>query len=226
MALAIDARSCLKNVRLLELILSVFLIISIVLAYAEDKPGDLIFVSGYDVNLAHVEMECAGESDMDRQLSFFDLPFWVQMAYLWGSIRAILGSLIIFPGAVRKGRGSLTNETRESIIDFISKNPGCRLSHIIKKENLPRSTVRYHVAKLKSEGKVIFKSVGKSLRVFISSRPLSDKEKTVAAYAHNETDRTILYLMFESEGLTSQYISGKLNISKSAVYKHLKKYLG
>lgn len=226
MALAIRDVLSFKRAGMLELILLAFLIVFIVSAYAEDGPGDLIIISGCDVNLITAELGHAYRSSMDGQVSFLDLPLWIKVAYISGSIGTILGSLIVLPAGLRKAKESLANKNRVSIMDFIAKNPGCVISHIIKKENIPKGTARYHLKKLRSEGKIILKRMGKALRIFISSRALSDKEKTVAAYASNEKDRTILYTILECEGSTNQYLSDKLHMSKSAMHKYLKKYEG
>lgn len=226
MALAIRDVLSFKRAGMLELILLAFLIVFIVSAYAEDGPGDLIIISGCDVNLITAELGHAYRSSMDGQVSFLDLPLWIKVAHISSSIGTILGSLIIIPAVIRKAKESLPNKNRESIINYITKNPGCIISHIVNKEKISRGTARYHLIKLRSEGKIILKRMGKALRIFISSRALSDKEKTVAVYTSNEKDRTILYTILECEGSTNQYLSDKLHMSKSDMHKYLKKYEG
>lgn len=224
MALAIRDIIYINGARTLMLVLLAFFIAFVIPAHAEDPSGEILIISVYDANITLAELEHADRSGMDGHITLFELPLWTQVDYILESIGTILGSLIFFPAVLYKIKGSLTNENRKSITSYIMKNPGCIMSHIIHKERISKGTVRYHISKLKSEGKIVLKRIGKSLRIFISSQALSEKEKTVAAYTCYEKERKILYTILEHEGSTNQYISNKLHMSKSVMHKYLNKY--
>jgi predicted transcriptional regulator len=69
------------------------------------------------------------------------------------------------------------------------------------------------------------KQIGKFSRLFVSSHTIDDKEKLVASYTSNETDKKLLSTIFNGNGVTNNELSNKLNMNKSLISWHLKKLL-
>jgi predicted transcriptional regulator len=201
----------------------IFILILVTNTYAEDEPNDLIFVPAYGMNPANVGLEHMDRKVIEEQDSFLDLHIRVQLAYIPRSFDAILGSLIILPAIIRKEKRLSLNKNK--IMDFICENPGCTPSQIVQKENIARGTIRYHVETLKAEGKILLKRIGKIDRLFSRSPALSDKEKMIAVFIRNDIERKILFIIFECEGSTYQYLADKIHMSKSTTYKYIKKYV-
>ncbi|WP_143767025.1 hypothetical protein [Methanocella conradii] len=82
------------------LLLLMIVVFSIVPAYAEDEPGDIIVTHQGNFNLEEPEQK--SEDTVFEPASFHGLPLWVQVAYWSGSIGTIIKSIIIAPMVIRK----------------------------------------------------------------------------------------------------------------------------
>ncbi len=125
----------------------------------------------------------------------------------------------------KKVNKRIFNLNRESILKYITNNPGCTQSHIINNEGISEGTVRYHIKKLEADGNIILKRMGKSVRFFTSSHAISDKEKLIASYVSNKTDRNLLYTLLKRRSATNQELSTEFQMKKSSTYRYLKKYI-
>ncbi len=54
------------------------------------------------------------------------------------------------------------NRNKEAIVEYVTNNPGCTLSHIIRNEGISEGTARYHVYRLEEEGKIILRKMGRT----------------------------------------------------------------
>ncbi len=197
--------------------------ISMVPACASDAPDPIIVT--HPGNFTLEELEQKSKDVVYEPVSFDELPLWVKVAYWSGTIGTILGSIFIAPMIIRKVKKSFTSRNKDSIADYIANNPGCITPQIIKDKNISKGTVRYHLKKLKAEGKIILKKVGKFVRLFVSSSGICDKEKLVASYTSNDKDRLFLSTIFNSAGMTNKELSWKFNMNRSTTYWYLKKFI-
>ena len=84
----------------------------------------------------------------DRQVSFWELPLWIQMSYLSGALGALVVALKLVPFAFLKLKSTVENRNRERINRYIEENPGCTVNDIARGESLNLGSVRYHVYRL------------------------------------------------------------------------------
>lgn len=108
MTLALSNTSAILNSKNLRICLIfvftllIFTIIFTVSACAQEYPEGYIVRPHSEANLTPEESALVDRSGADGTVSFWELPLWIQVAYLSGSIGTILGSLIFFPMVVRK----------------------------------------------------------------------------------------------------------------------------
>ena len=86
-------------------------------------------------------------------------------------------------------------------------------------------TVRYHIQRLESEGKIVLKKIGKFTRLYRNSSTYDDREMVIASHVRNETSRQILEAILESPGMTNHSLSERFNLDKSTVYVHMQKLI-
>jgi predicted transcriptional regulator len=156
-----------------------------------------------------------------QEVSFWELPLWVQMMYLSGAIGALLVALKLAPFAFLKLKGKLANKNRDSIYRHISDNPGCTVSDISKRETMNVGSVRYHVDQLRDARRIVQVKIGKFMRLFRNSGAYDDREIVVISALHLRTSRAILFLIRDSPGLSNKQIAERLEIKESMAHTYL-----
>ena len=138
---------------------------------------------------------------------------------------AFLGLLKLMPFVLGKIDDLLKNENRHNILNYIYANPGTTIARISDAQQIERGTVKYHLYKLESEGKIVFRKIGKFSRLFRNSGTFSDDEQKVIAHLHNRNSRAILLLILDQPGITNQELTERLSIEKSAIHWHMDKFI-
>jgi len=180
---------------------------------------------GYVVG-PHVEGGVGVDSTgADATITFWDLPLQIQVVYVSGLLMAFLGPLKIFPAVISRIKRFVENQNRQNISKYISDNPGTTKAEISRNLGINRGTVKYHVHKLESEGKIASIAVGKFTRLFENSSALKNDEETFAAHIRGETSRILLCSILESPGITNQELAEALRLDKSTVHWHAHKFL-
>ena len=168
----------------------------------------------------------AGVTPVDApQVSFWQLPLWVQVAGALDGILVAFGLFNAAPFLIGKIQNVLDNRNRLSIFNYVISNPGCTPSEISSRQNMKNGTVKYHVQMLEAQGKIILKRMGKYTRLFNTSRAKSEQEKTVFAYIKNETSKNLLCAIIEEPGVTNQRLSERFGLDKSSVHWHMERFL-
>ena len=119
----------------------------------------------------------------------------------------------------------LKNENRHNILNYVYSNPGATVADVAQAHSIERGTVKYHLFKLESEGKIVLNRMGKYSRIFRNSNTYSDFEKTVIAHLQNQTSRSVLLMVLEEPGITNLEMAERLDIEKSAINWHINKFL-
>jgi len=161
----------------------------------------------------------------DATITFWDLPLRIQVYYVSGLLVAFLGSLKIFPAVIGRIKRFVENQNKQSISKYIIDNPGTTKAEISRNLGINRGTVKYHVHKLESNGKIASIAVGKFTRLFKNSSALKNDEETFAAHIRGETSRILLCSILESPGITNQELAEALRLDKSTVHWHAHKFL-
>jgi predicted transcriptional regulator len=161
----------------------------------------------------------------DATITFWDLPLRIQVYYVSGLLVAFFGSLKIFPAVIGRIKRFVENQNRQSISKYIIDNPGTTKAEIFRNLGINRGTVKYHVHKLESDGKIASIVVGKFTRLFQNSSALKTDEKIIASHIRGETSRILLWSILENPGITNQELAETLRLDKSTVHWHTHKFL-
>jgi predicted transcriptional regulator len=177
--------------------------------------------SGFEVSLENKPDTIYNQYSM----SFWQLPDSAKLFYITTMSVAFLGFLKLIPFMLGKIDDLLKNENRHNILNYIYANPGTTIARISESQQIERGTVKYHLYKLESEGKIIFRRMGKFSRLFRNSGTFSDGEQKVIAHMQNRNSRAILQLIIEQPGITNQELTERLSIEKSAIHWHMEKFM-
>jgi predicted transcriptional regulator len=145
--------------------------------------------------------------------------------YASGLVVAFIALLKVLPFVLGKIDDLLKNENRHNILNYVYSNPGATAGDVAKAYSIERGTVRYHLYKLESEGKIVFNRIGKFSRIFRDSNTYDDFEKIVISHLQNPTGRSVLLMVLEQPGITNLEMAERLGVEKSAINWHVNKYL-
>lgn len=168
------------------------------------QPGDAVYDSG-----------------ADREVSFWELPLWIQMTYLSGALASIFVAVKLMPFAFLKLTGMLGNQNRDIICRYIEKNPGCTAIDIARNESLNLGSVRYHVYRLAMARKILEVKKGKFTRLFRNNGAYSEREIVVISALNIRTSRGIVSLLGAEPGLSNKQIAERLKIKASLAHVYL-----
>ncbi|HEY3273744.1 MAG TPA: winged helix-turn-helix transcriptional regulator [Methanocella sp.] len=158
---------------------------------------------------------------VDREVSFWELPLWIQMSYFSGAIAALIVAVKVVPFALLKLKVKLSNKNRESIYRHINDNPGCTVTDISKHEEMNVGSVRYHVEQLQDARRIVLVKMGKFMRLFRNSGAYDEREIAVISALHLRTSRAIVFLIRDRPGLSNKQIAELLNIKESMAHTYL-----
>jgi predicted transcriptional regulator len=163
-------------------------------------------------------------SGADATISFWELPLWIKLAYISGVFLAVLGLFKIIPIVLGRIKDLLENQSRQGIFKYILNNPGCCIAEISEQQKINRGSVRYHIYRLKSEGKILITKMGKFSRLFQNSKAFKGNEQKIAACLKNETNRMLLWAILENPGITNQELADKFHLAKSTIHWYIQQF--
>jgi len=179
---------------------------------------------GYSVDLHPLQNGTVDYLGSDRIISFFELPLWIQLTWIGGSILAIFSAIKFGPLVIVKVKTILQNKNRTAILDYIGNNPGCTLADLSKQTGINHGTTKYHLYMLLIERKIVRKKGGKRSYLFTNGGiPLERKQ--VYGYMMNPSKREILYTILEKPGISNKEIADRLQLGRSTVHWHLQQFL-
>jgi predicted transcriptional regulator len=188
-------------------------------AYAQNDQGGYYITQGLSQGVSQ------GQSDTMLNVSFWELPDWYKITFVSAMAVGAFAFLKTLPFVLGKIDDLLKNENRHNILNYIYTNPGTTVAEVAHAQSIERGTVKYHLFKLESEGKIVLNRMGKYSRIFRNSNTYSDFEKTVIAHLQNPMGRSVLLLVLEQPGITNQELAERLCIEKGAVHWHIDKFL-
>ncbi len=163
-------------------------------------------------------------SGADANVSFFQLPLWVQASWIIGIVLAGLGAIKFGPLVLGRIEELLNNKNRRAIIDYIGKHPGCTVTDISFNTRINRGTVKYHLFLLLRERKIVRKNDGNKIYHFKNSGT-SPERKQVYGYIRNSRKRQILVAIRDEPGISNATLAERLHLDKSSVHRHLRQFL-
>lgn len=193
-------------------------------------PGAQVYEGGIvvvPVNLANLTDEeraaIMNNSAEYREVSFFELPLWIQLYVFPGLLIGIVTSFLAAALAVRHRRSK--NRNKDGVMAYISGNPGCTAPELARERNMNIGTARYHIQRLQDEGRIILEKIGKYSRIFVNLHTYDDREKRIASHLHSASSRLIISTIMETPGISNQMLSEKLGMEKSLAYRYMQKLL-
>lgn len=193
-----------------------FVIFTSTVAYADN--------GGYEVRPMSPEESAEYRSEHPEglpQVSFWELPLWIQMMYLSGGAASALIAVNIAPFAFLKLTGMLDNRNRDRIYRYIEENPGCTMNDIARGESINLGSVRYHVYRLELARKIREIKTGKFARLFRNNGAYNDREIVVISALNIRTNRAIVSLLATDSGLSNKQIAERLKIKASLAHVYL-----
>jgi predicted transcriptional regulator len=194
-----------------------FIILLIILTFvisAQAGQGD------YTIDLHPSQGGLIDSHGADDTVSFWDLPFWIQIGWITGIISTIIGLVWLGPFFLGRIRNLLKNPNRMVILGFIENNPGCTLANLTTLTRLNRGTVKYHIYLLLAERKIVQKKVGK-MKYLFKNGGIQPEEKMIFGYIQNAPKRKILITILKQPGISNTEIAQRLFLNKSTTYWHL-----
>lgn len=150
----------------------------------------------------------------DATITFWNLPLWIQIAWLSGLIFAFLGSFKIFPmvsGGFKRilRSNALDNKNRLSMYNFIKENPGIYFRELISESKINKGTAEYHLKKLEMAG-LITSLQNKAYKRYFLNPGLSYGEIAIAIGINRSTVASHMKTMVKNGIIKSEHASTTL----------------
>jgi predicted transcriptional regulator len=156
--------------------------------------------------------------------SFWQLPLWIQIAFISLSIMAAFALIKTFPFFFGRLKHALENPKTREIFYFIQRNPGVTIAELSDEQKINRGTLKYHLSQLLSNNKIVFIKKGKFSRLFYNTTSPMDKESIISRYLKNENSRRILFKIMDNPGISNQELSDGFELAKSTTHEYLKNF--
>ncbi len=116
----------------------------------------------------------------------------------------------------------LDNSTRLKLYNFIKENPGAYFREIIKKTEIKKGTVEYHLGMMKAEDMVVFSKANGKKRFFLNNSTYQEEEQTVIAALKNDVYRRIVLEILDNQSINHKTLAEKIGLSGSTITHHIK----
>jgi len=165
------------------------------------------------------------EGDADKNVSFWQLPLWIQVAFVSAALVTLFGAIKFLPVLLGKLKRLTENRRRDRIYTYIQSNPGSTVRDVSRAEGINVGSVKYHVSQLHITQRIVPKKIGKFLRLFQNSNTYSDTEKLVLAAFKNETSKLMLIYIKDNPGATNKQIAERFGIKESTAHWYMNSFL-
>jgi predicted transcriptional regulator len=118
-------------------------------------------------------------------------------------------------------RRVLDHEGRKIIYELVQENPGIQLAAIMDATRMNRGTVRYHLNRLETTGKITYISVSGRLMYYDNNGAYTDMEKKIIWHLKSDSRAKILFYLLESPTGTRHEISEAVGVSGPTVTWHM-----
>lgn len=116
----------------------------------------------------------------------------------------------------------LNLEKRRIIHNIILKNPGIHLREIVRKSNILKSTLKYHIIYLEKQNLIIKKADRGCIRYF-GSNTVGNYEKKILKFLRQPVTRKILFVMYTYIISSEMDIVREVGKHQTTISYHLKK---
>ncbi len=166
-------------------------------------------------------------SGADATVTFWDIPLWIQIAWVSSLIFAFLGSFKLFPVIVEGFKricrsNALENGNRLKMYNFIKENPGIYFRELIAQLKINKGTAEYHLKILEMAGLITSLQNKTYKRYFLNDSTFSNSDQAVLSALREDMPRKILVTLLKNPGLSQGEIANAIGISRPAVIWHMK----
>lgn|GEM_PF-447039 len=117
--------------------------------------------------------------------------------------------------------GVLDNNTRLKLYEFIEKHPGVYFRQLVKRTEMNKGTVEYHLKKLKAQNKIISYNGDGKLRFFLNRNTYGKDEQIVIAALGNDMRRKILIGILSNQYINNKTLAENIGVSASTISYHI-----
>ena len=200
--------------------ISLFLLLLVVVSPALADSGGYI-ISPQD-QISPDNISGVDSSGADGNETFMDLPLWVQISEISGTLVALLILLKYLPAFIGRTIKYQQNGNRTLILDYINDNPGTNLSEIKDALQINRGTLTYHINILGSTHKISIQKRGKRAYLFYNSGRYTETQKDIMILSKNDVRKETIQTIRDSPGVTNKQLADSIGIDKGTVSWHIK----
>ncbi|SFM21472.1 winged helix-turn-helix transcriptional regulator [Methanolobus profundi] len=200
-----------------------FIICSITVVLASDDNGGYIVTP---TTGEYPEGAIVDHTEADGNITFWDLPLWIQVSVISGMLIPVIASFKYFPILLGKLIKKKENAKLRAISSYIKENPGCFEAEISKNLDIKRGTLRHYLGKLIEQNLISTIRNGKIKNIFPTGFFESNEQKRFHLHLKNDTRKIMLNTITEKPGITGQELASELALDKSTIHWHISKLLG
>lgn len=171
-----------------------------------------------------------GVSADDEKIQELDpLPYWVYLL-LWVfpqliamSVEALLSiKVFLYLGYTKiKRKNILDNNIRLTIYNFIKEHPGVYLRELVKKTDLKKGTVEYHLKIMKTQNMIVSHKANGKVHYFLNNRTYDKKDQAINAILKNDMLRMILLEILSKQYINNKTLAEKMGVSAATISYHI-----
>jgi len=118
----------------------------------------------------------------------------------------------------------LNLRNRQIIYEKIQKNPGINITNLIKRTNIPKTTLSYHIRYLLKHELIVERKSSRFARFFVRNK-ISNSDKELLPFLRNKISCDIIFVILSRAASSRIKISNHLEKDPTTVSYHLKKLI-
>ncbi|MDE2545622.1 MAG: winged helix-turn-helix transcriptional regulator [Methanocorpusculum sp.] len=166
-----------------------------------------------------------GVSDIRRAAAARDaseVPAWIVLAAGISGIAVLaLAAFQFLPILIGRTREAPPSSVRDGIFAAISETPGCSAAVLREKTGIHYATLRYHLAVLEKEKRIVSRSAGHIYHYFPNGSSLSRADTIRMTLCQNPTTEKVLGLIEKEPGISGTVLAARAGISSGTLTWHL-----
>ena len=150
-----------------------------------------------------------------------ELPLWIQVAGISGTLVFLLALIHFLPVMIGRIKKTDPSPVRDSLYAAILASPGSSAADLREKTGIHHETLRYHLAVLDKEQKIISRKISRSYHYFPNGSSLSRADTIRMTLCQNPTTEKVLGLIEKEPGISGTVLAARAGISSGTLTWHL-----
>ncbi len=176
---------------------------------------------GYSVNGMEYRNGYSLQNRVPLERDAAEVPLWIQLAGVSGILVFLITMLHFMPIAIGRITKANPSPVRDSIYSAICENPGFSSADIKKTTGVHYETLRYHLAVLEKEQKILSRKLGRSYHYFPNGSTLSYTDTIRLTLCQNPTTGKILGIIETEPGISGTVLAARAGITAGTLTWHL-----